>query len=49
MSECEICKGCKCPEVKVLGKKIERLEQLHKESLLFMYRLVDKMEEKKCL
>ena len=49
MSECDMCKGCKCPEVRVLAKKVERMEQLHKEAVMFMYRMVDKMEEqKKC-
>jgi hypothetical protein len=42
------CEECKCAEIKMLEKKVERLEQKQKELLLFTYRLVDKLEEKKC-
>lgn len=49
MSECEICRGCKCAEVLILTKKLKRLEQLHNELLNVSYYLVDKLEEeKKC-
>lgn len=49
MSECDICKGCKCPEVRILEKKIDRMEQKHIELITLAYHLIDKMEEKKCL
>lgn len=49
MSECDICKGCKCGEVALLKKEIQRMRlELKLVSSHINYLLEDMSEVKKC-
>lgn len=49
MSECDICKGCKCPEVKTLEEKIMRMNSTLAMAVNHLYFIVGELqEEKKC-
>ena len=49
MSECDICKGCKCGEVQMLRKEVNRLREEITTTVHLCYDLIDRLEEaKKC-
>jgi hypothetical protein len=42
------CEECKCPEVRMLRKEIQRLRQDVTNAVQIAYSLIDDLEEKKC-